>query len=196
MKYEIIIWADTEASIFVLDNTDVVEAALNFLFWDEYNLEIKEFPRDFLRELPRNNRNQVNIGGLISKFREFNKVSIGAIDIMFISVDLYYEGREYIFSATHIPTKTIVISLYRLSRNYSLKGYEDISIVRKRVFKELLHELGHLMGLDHCSNSRCVMSFSPDLYSLDEKLPFYCNSCVDKLKRMGYRVLGPETDDF
>jgi archaemetzincin len=196
MKYDIFVWADPEASIFILDNTDVIEAALNFLFWDEYNLEVKEFPSEFIKELSRNDRNQLNIGDLISKFREFNKVSIGAIDIVFISVDLYYEGREYIFSATHIPTKTIVISLYRLSRNYSLNGYEDSSIIRKRIFKELLHELGHLMGLDHCSNSRCVMSFSPDLYSLDEKLPFYCNNCVDKLKRMGYKVLGPEGSDF
>jgi len=195
MKYNINVWIHEEARDFILKNIDIIDAALNFIFWQDYSLEIEEFPSEVCNTLEKNELDQVNIKDLILVFRNLNKVNVGAIDIIIISRDLYHEGREYIFAATHIPTKTIVISLYRLMRTYSMDGFEDENIIRRRVFKELLHELGHLLGLEHCSNSRCVMSFSPDLKSLDDKLPFFCSSCVNKLKSMGYKVFGP-ADDF
>jgi len=186
MKYKIIIWVDEESSDFIINNIDVVEAGLNFFFWDRYEYDIKEL--SIKLSYKGQYGDKINVRELIEAFRRDNKVKKGIIDIIIISKDIYFNGKEYIFAATHVPSKTIVISLYRLLRKYSLKEYDDISVVRKRVFKEILHEIGHMLGLDHCSDRKCVMSFSPDLKSLDNKLPFFCSSCVNKLKMLGYNV--------
>jgi len=187
MKYKVIIWVDEESSDFIINNIDVVEAGLNFFFWDRYEYDIKEL--SIKLNYTDQYGDKINVRELIEAFRRDNKVKKGIIDIIIVSKDIYFNGKEYIFAATHVPSKTIVISLYRLLRKYSLKEYDNISIVRKRVFKEILHEIGHMLGLDHCSDKKCVMSFSPDLKSLDNKLPFFCSSCVNKLKMLGYDVL-------
>ncbi|AEH23838.1 zinc metalloprotease [Pyrococcus yayanosii] len=51
----------------------------------------------------------------------------------------------------------------------------------ERVFKGVLHEIGHLYGLDHCRN-RCVMNPPSDVQEWDSRPPTYCNSCLKKLR--------------
>jgi archaemetzincin len=47
--------------------------------------------------------------------------------------------------------------------------------------KEALHEVGHLMGLDHCSNG-CVMSLSGSLHQAKEKPSGLCCICSSRLR--------------
>jgi archaemetzincin len=53
------------------------------------------------------------------------------------------------------------------------------------VEKETLHELGHILGLEHCPNPRCVMSFSNSIYDVDRKEARFCEMCKKKLVSMG-----------
>ncbi len=50
-----------------------------------------------------------------------------------------------------------------------------------RIAKEILHEMGHLLGLNHCSNPSCVMSFSNTVDEVDKKGPGFCDTCLRKL---------------
>jgi hypothetical protein len=43
--------------------------------------------------------------------------------------------------------------------------------------KEAVHELGHVYGLLHCKNTRCVMHFSISLHYVDTKERSFCQSC-------------------
>jgi archaemetzincin len=47
--------------------------------------------------------------------------------------------------------------------------------------KEAVHELGHMFGLDHCSDLRCVMHFSNSLADTDRKGRDFCPSCRARL---------------
>jgi len=66
--------------------------------------------------------------------------------------------------------RTAVVSYYRLmGKNLLL-----------RLEKEIMHELGHLFGLDHCMN-RCVMRFSNSVYEVDLKPLGFCEKCHSSL---------------
>jgi archaemetzincin len=56
--------------------------------------------------------------------------------------------------------------------------------LKERLLKVAVHEVGHLLGLGHCSNPRCVMRFSNSLYELDEKGSEFCPVCAGKLVEM------------
>ena len=53
--------------------------------------------------------------------------------------------------------------------------------LKERTIKECVHELGHTMGLRHCSTSTCVMSLSSDLYDVDGKSRHFCPACAGAL---------------
>lgn len=47
--------------------------------------------------------------------------------------------------------------------------------LKYRLAKEMLHELGHLLGQEHChSPDYCIMGYSPTLSQLDMKMRFFC----------------------
>jgi archaemetzincin len=50
-----------------------------------------------------------------------------------------------------------------------------------RLYKVIVHEMGHNLGLPHCSNNRCIMSEkNGDISKLDESWD-YCKECRGKL---------------
>jgi len=55
------------------------------------------------------------------------------------------------------------------------------ALLTERTVKECAHELGHTMGLRHCDNKSCVMSLSSDLYDVDNKDKYYCDTCAGML---------------
>ncbi len=45
------------------------------------------------------------------------------------------------------------------------------------------HELGHVMGLQHCDDPGCVMYFSNRLSDTDRKASDFCETCQRKLQQ-------------
>ncbi len=104
------------------------------------------------------------------------------------------EGKS-IFKALVITN----VPLHSNSFNISVYGEADINgslavvstaqltkgartaLLTERTVKECAHELGHTMGLRHCENKKCVMSLSSDLYDVDSKTKFFCDSCAQSL---------------
>ncbi|AFK23284.1 putative Zinc metallopeptidase [Pyrococcus sp. ST04] len=58
---------------------------------------------------------------------------------------------------------------------------ENREIFVERVFKGVLHELGHLYGLSHCKRD-CVMNPPENIEDWDRRAPTYCNECLKKLR--------------
>jgi len=52
-----------------------------------------------------------------------------------------------------------------------------------RILKEVIHEVGHTLGLGHCENPSCVMHFSNTLMDTDRKGPGFCPRCMVKVRR-------------
>ena len=89
--------------------------------------------------------------------------------------DLFAQDLNFIFGIAS-PGGAAVVSTARL-----VIGADD-GLFRARLLKEAVHELGHTLGLGHCADPGCVMSFSNRLADTDRKGDAYCERCVAWLR--------------
>jgi archaemetzincin len=93
-------------------------------------------------------------------------------------VDLYEDDLNFIFGLAY--GNKAVISLKRLHQEFYCLP-PDPDILNLRALKEAMHELGHVFGLRHCSDPRCVMYFSNSIADTDRKDWRYCGWCDRQL---------------
>jgi len=90
--------------------------------------------------------------------------------------DLSIPILTYVFGESQLGGKAAVISLHRL---FDL----DRQVVYSRAAKIGIHEVGHLLGLEHCWETGCLMRFSKQLEQLD-RLPLrFCSVCAYEVAR-------------
>ncbi len=107
---------------------------------------------------------------------------IGDITLAVIDEDTYVEGLNFIFGLADANKAKAIISLYRLRPEfYGLP--EDEGLFKLRALKESIHELGHVFGLKHCQNRRCIMHFSNSISDTDYKDWRYCGSCASSFSQ-------------
>jgi predicted Zn-dependent protease len=92
--------------------------------------------------------------------------------------DVFAAGMNFVFGLANRAEGIAVMSTFRLTR--WTQGLTPIRI-QERILKEAAHEIGHLLGLEHCAQEKCLMSFSNSLEQVDEKLPILCLSCARRV---------------
>lgn len=102
--------------------------------------------------------------------------------LVIVDVDMYSPGLNFVYGIADPPNVIGIISLARL-KNEFYNQKPDSELFRQRVLKEATHELGHAWGLPHCSDPKCVMSFSDDIQATDKKKRIFCFGCQKKLKK-------------
>jgi archaemetzincin len=107
------------------------------------------------------------------------QVPSGVHGLALVNLDLFVPQLNFIFGVAQ-PNRHALVALPRLSPTfYGLSDKPPLYL--QRVNKEALHELGHVLGLDHCTNY-CVMRFSNTLADTDEKPDTYCSACHGRLR--------------
>lgn len=96
-------------------------------------------------------------------------------------VDLYAPGLNFVFGEADPILEIAVISLCRLRPEFYGRSPNE-TLLMERALKEVVHELGHIFGLLHCSNPTCVMHFSNCLADTDWKQATFCPQCRPRLK--------------
>jgi archaemetzincin len=74
----------------------------------------------------------------------------------------------------------LVVSLARLTPAfYGLPA--DRALTLRRATFEIVHELGHVAGLGHCADPRCLMHFAPTVDGIDNRGTTFCGDCAAAL---------------
>jgi archaemetzincin len=92
-----------------------------------------------------------------------------------IGVDLFIPILTYVFGEAQLDGKAAIVSGARLKQEYyGLKPDKKLYI--ERLFKEVMHELGHTFGLTHCELPHCVMHLSNNVAGIDKKTSNFCEN--------------------
>ncbi|EDP76195.1 archaemetzincin family Zn-dependent metalloprotease [Hydrogenivirga sp. 128-5-R1-1] len=119
-------------------------------------------------------RGQFHAGAILSYLKGFSFPEMVKM-LALVEFDLYEEGLNFVFGEAELGGRNAVVSVYRLR-------HPNERITFERTFKEVNHELGHTFGLTHCTDARCVMSFSNSLADVDRKGRDFCDNCREKLE--------------
>ncbi|MEB3806337.1 MAG: archaemetzincin [Desulfurococcales archaeon] len=112
---------------------------------------------------------------LYSKYSNILR-SPGVYLIGIVNGDGYVNNLNFVFGLATPRLRVATIYSKRII------DYANHGLYLERLLKLILHEFGHLAGLTHCRN-QCVMRYSNSLEELDEKPPYYCQVCMDKLRK-------------
>lgn len=97
------------------------------------------------------------------------------------AVDLFIPILTFIYGQAMLNGKSGVVSIYRLdNQRYGLK--KDSELLNERLVKEIIHELGHTLGLIHCHTPNCVMRSSTYVEDIDQKNARFCHECLSQLE--------------
>ncbi len=124
-------------------------------------------------------RRQYNGNGLLKEVEaKYSTDSFKTIGLF--NVDLFIPILTYIFGQAYLNGHTGIVSLYRLNNErYGMVSDEEILLNRTR--KEVIHELGHTLGLIHCHTVTCVMRSSTYVEDIDLKDAKICSKCRAEL---------------
>jgi archaemetzincin len=92
------------------------------------------------------------------------------------AVDLYIPILTFVFGEAQIGGPCALVSSYRLRQEfYGLAA--DAELLRARLLKEAVHEIGHTLELTHCHDYRCAMAASHAVEWIDIKEAWLCPQC-------------------
>ena len=96
-------------------------------------------------------------------------------------IDLYIPILKYVFGEAQVGGPCAVVSAFRLRQEFY--GLErDDALLRERLLKECVHELGHTLSLRHCQDYRCVMASSHAVEWIDLRGSMLCQSCRSQVE--------------
>jgi archaemetzincin len=93
-------------------------------------------------------------------------------------VDLFIPVLTFVFGEAQLGGSAAIVSTARL------REPPNEPLIRARLTKESVHEIGHAFGLVHCTSHACAMARSPAIAAVDVKDDRLCQDC-----RARYREL-------
>lgn len=169
-----------------------LSAAVGDALTEEYGVEVERLPAQTLPEFAYYApRKRYRADRLLDHLHQFGREGEGDREVKILGltgVDISTTKGKYkdwgIFGLGELGGTTSVISTHRLRRKA-----RDAEHVRFRTTTTAVHEIGHTFGLDHCSESRCVMQDAEGgIANTDSSTGHLGSECRAELERRGQRL--------
>ena len=98
--------------------------------------------------------------------------------------DLFLPVLSFVYGQAQLRGRVAVVSLARLRPEFHGLRPDPQQLARRAV-TEAVHEVGHTLGLVHCTDRRCPMALSLGLDDLDLKTATPCATCAALLRESG-----------
>lgn len=95
------------------------------------------------------------------------------------ALDLAIPVFTHVFGRAVLGGHVALVSTARLGPEF-YGAPPDAALTALRTITEVLHELGHVAGLEHCADRGCIMSFVPNVESLDLRGHGFCRRCGER----------------
>ena len=172
---------DTATTIRIKENLERIFPDTTCLVIED-KLPLREDVYDKKRKQYRSNTILSGVQGYTVKKTSLNRV-LGVVD-----ADIFVPELNFVFGEAACPGKAALISLWRLKPEF-YGDAPNMELFFERAVKEAVHELGHTLGLRHCSRSSCVGHFSNSISETDMKQSLFCDKCylhaIISIKRLG-----------
>lgn len=155
-----------------LETLDELAASLARLF--RVSCHVREQPLDaaFAYEPARSQYHSTAILGRLIPLAEDDDIRLLGVT----ALDLFVPVLTFVFGEAQLQGRCAVVSVHRLREEfYGLPSRPEV--LRERLLKEALHELGHTFGLRHCADWSCVMASTHAVERLDLKAAAFCGRC-------------------
>lgn len=87
---------------------------------------------------------------------------------------IYKRGLNFLFGQAFHSGGVAICSCARFFKNNRVTP-------ERRFAKLTIHEIGHLLGIDHCKDSKCIMAPSSNLKEADNRNVFMCERDREKI---------------
>ncbi|MHC4974471.1 MAG: hypothetical protein ACYTG3_19320 [Planctomycetota bacterium] len=133
----------------------------------------------FEGELPLlDGRTQVNADPLLEALEA--QAERGNLLVGLLNLDIGSPLFTFFFGRARLRGHVAIVSLARLRPEfYGLPP--DPELTAQRVEREVLHELGHLGGLQHCDAYDCLMYFASNVHAIDNRGSSFCPACTERI---------------
>ncbi|MEO1271387.1 MAG: archaemetzincin, partial [Myxococcota bacterium] len=92
--------------------------------------------------------------------------------------DLYIPSLNFVFGLGSTQDRVSVFSTHRLGHDYTMTG--NTGTVLKRSLTVAIHEVGHVLGMRHCTAFNCIMNGNSSLEEADSHPLHLCPVCIRK----------------
>ncbi|MEO6980561.1 MAG: hypothetical protein ABI113_19365 [Mucilaginibacter sp.] len=131
-------------------------------------------PVSFAKDILADSKTRYEANRILSKYNTSeNLLILTGKDIAYVNPERHV-AEWGIFGLGFRPGTTCVISTYRLKRHASKQLFHS------RLTKVCLHEIGHNLGLNHCTSGdkRCLMNDARGtIKEVDQEEMFLCEKC-------------------
>lgn len=171
--------ANGEAAGPALNVLESLAAALARVFQTPCNIRPDVFDISFALDAGRRQYYSTAILQRLEKRRDLDARVLGVT-----CCDLFVPVLTFVFGEAQLDGNCAAVSLARLREEaYGMPAREDL--LRNRLLKQAVHELGHTFGLRHCVDWQCVMTSSHAVERVDVKGAEFCAVCRKSVFRSG-----------
>jgi len=121
---------------------------------------------------------------IIETIKNSNLVPLGFV-LIITDMDLFVPVLTHIYGEAELAGRFSIVSVCRLHEEF-YTSESNYSLLLERSYKEIIHELGHNIGLKHCKDWRCVMHSSSGIEEVDIKGSIFCDQCHIIVKNKGF----------